>query len=82
MNIKILSKSAEETKEIGKILAKNLESGEIIALSGNLGAGKTTLIQGLSQGLGIKDNIASPTFVIFKKYKTKKHKKIKIEFPS
>lgn len=70
----IISKSAEETKKIGKNLAKKIlaskiaEKAVIIALEGNLGSGKTTFLQGLAKGLRIKDKILSPTFIIFKKF--------------
>lgn len=77
MMFKIISKSSNETKKIAKSFAKNLSGGEIIGLFGDLGGGKTTFIQGLAFGLGIRESILSPTFVIFKKYKVPKHKKIK-----
>lgn len=67
----IISKSTKQTQDIASKLASNLKGGEILCFSGELGAGKTTLIQGLAKGLEIKENITSPTFVIFKKYKAK-----------
>lgn len=67
----IISKLAEQTQRIAQELASNLQGGEILCFSGELGAGKTTFIQGLARGLEIKENITSPTFVIFKKYNTK-----------
>ncbi len=68
----IISESKEETQEIAKNFAKDLKGGEVLCFYGDLGAGKTTFIQGLAKGLGIKQNITSPTFVLMKKYKTKK----------
>ncbi len=71
----IESKNSRETKNIGKILGEEVlkgDKGPIIGLSGELGSGKTTFIQGLAKGLGIKDKITSPTFVIFKKYSIEK----------
>lgn len=62
--MKIISKSSEETKKIGKELAEKIKGGETILLFGNLGAGKTTFVQGFAEGLGIKDRILSPTFVL------------------
>ncbi len=62
MNIK--TNSTEETRKLGKEFAKNLIPGEVLLLYGNLGAGKTTFTQGLADGLGIKDKILSPTFVL------------------
>jgi len=60
----MITKSAEETIELGKKIGANLQPNQIIAFYGQLGAGKTTLIQGIAQGLGIKDYINSPTFII------------------
>jgi len=64
----IISRSAEETIELGKKIGKNLQSNDIIALTGQLGAGKTTLIQGIAEGLGVKDYVTSPTFIIINEY--------------
>ena len=68
---KLLSNSATQTQALGKKLSALLKGGDVIALIGNLGSGKTTFIKGLAQGLGIKDIITSPTFVLMKIYKTK-----------
>ncbi|MFA6358314.1 MAG: tRNA (adenosine(37)-N6)-threonylcarbamoyltransferase complex ATPase subunit type 1 TsaE [Candidatus Omnitrophota bacterium] len=62
-----LSNSANQTLGIGKKFARNLRGGEIVLLSGPLGAGKTVLAKGIAQGLGInKNNIISPTFVLLR----------------
>lgn len=53
MEIKLLSKSSEETRLIGKVLAKYLKPGDLVLFYGDLGAGKTTLIQGISEGLDV-----------------------------
>jgi len=66
---KIITKSDKETMKLGEKLAKRFRGGETIALTGDLGAGKTTLIKGIAMGLGIKKNITSPTFVLMKLYK-------------
>lgn len=68
MTYTIITKSNLETKKFAQEFADNLKGGEIIALSGDLGAGKTTFTQGLAKGLGIKDKITSPTFVLMKQY--------------
>lgn len=60
--------STEETLALGRQLAASLEPGTFIALSGPLGAGKTTLAQGLLEGLGAEPPYASPTFIIMKLY--------------
>lgn len=50
-------------------MAKSLKGGEILALSGDLGGGKTTFVKGLAKGLGIRALVTSPSFVIVKEYK-------------
>lgn len=72
-----ISKSPRETRKLGEKLSKKLKGGEIIGLIGNLGGGKTTLIKGVAKGLGIKKRILSPTFVLWRLYKTPRGKRIK-----
>lgn len=62
------SSSAEETKKIAEKFSKQLKPGDTICLYGNLGAGKTTFVQGLVTRLGIKKRVISPTFVIIRSY--------------
>lgn len=64
----ILSKSEEETKEIAERIATFLKPGDVITMSGDLGAGKTTFTKGLAIGLNIVEPITSPTFTIIKEY--------------
>lgn len=66
---RITSKSEKETEEIAAKMAKKLRGGEIIALIGNLGTGKTVFVRGLAKGLGIKKQITSPSFVLMKIYR-------------
>lgn len=66
-NIEEISKIAQ--KVLDKILKMDNKKARVVALSGNLGAGKTTLTQEFGRQLGIKENIISPTFVIMKIYK-------------
>lgn len=66
--MEILTKSAEETVELGRRIGAVLLPNDIVALMGELGAGKTTLIQGIAEGLGVKDYVTSPTFVIINEY--------------
>jgi len=64
-----LSASVDQTLKLGKKIAANLKGGEIILLSGSLGAGKTVLAKGIAQGLGInKNDVVSPTFVLLRVY--------------
>lgn len=67
----MITESTKETKKLGKLLAEELQGGEVLCLDGELGAGKTTFTQGLLQGLKIKGPYTSPTFVIMKEYKLK-----------
>ena len=60
--------SKEETIELGKNLVPYLFQGSVITMTGDLGAGKTTLSSGIAQGLGIKEKVSSPTFNIMKCY--------------
>jgi len=66
----------EETQKIGVGIAEKLKGGEIIFLSGILGAGKTELIRGIAKGLGIETKITSPTFNIFRVYEFGKSGKL------
>ncbi|SDC89468.1 tRNA threonylcarbamoyladenosine biosynthesis protein TsaE [Terribacillus halophilus] len=58
----------EETNSFGRKLAELLQSGDIITMEGDLGAGKTTLTKAIGAGLGVKRTINSPTFTIIKEY--------------
>jgi len=64
----IKSNSELETKELGHKLAKILPNGAVVALLGDLGAGKTTLVRGVAEALNIKETVQSPTFNIMKIY--------------
>ena len=57
-------RDAEATRELGTRLAAVLRAGDLVLLSGGLGAGKTTLTQGIGAGLGVRGQVASPTFII------------------
>jgi len=61
-------KNLKDTDKVAQILAESLKGGETIALTGNLGSGKTAFVKALAKGLGIKENITSPTFVLLKVY--------------
>ena len=60
----------EETIALGEKLGASLQPGDILLLEGDLGAGKTTLTQGLAKGLGVTEFVNSPTFVIINEYFT------------
>jgi tRNA threonylcarbamoyladenosine biosynthesis protein TsaE len=65
-----LSKSPEETFRIGRVLADGLKAGDVVALTGELGSGKTCLTQGIACGLGVPEGYAvtSPTFTLINEY--------------
>jgi tRNA threonylcarbamoyladenosine biosynthesis protein TsaE len=64
------SGSAQDTLNFGRRLAARLGPGSVVALRGVLGAGKTTLVKGIARGLGIKEEITSPTFTIISIYES------------
>ncbi len=68
-SLEFLSRSAEQTRRLGMRLGTLLRKGDVIALSGDLGAGKTTFIQGVAQGWGSTDAVSSPTFVLVNLYR-------------
>jgi tRNA threonylcarbamoyladenosine biosynthesis protein TsaE len=69
MEFQYISNNADQTKAFAKKLASYLQPGAVIALEGDLGAGKTTFTKGLAEGLEITKNVNSPTFTIIKEYK-------------
>lgn len=73
---KIESKNINDTKNIAQGILSELKPGQLLALVGNLGAGKTVFVKALAEALGVEDNVTSPTFVLMKVYNTK-HEKIK-----
>lgn len=68
MQYSYLSHSVEETYAIAASLASQLRGGEVLLLSGDLGAGKTTFVKGLARALGIEDTVTSPTFTLMNEY--------------
>ncbi len=70
---KYLSESPKDTINFASRFAKALKAGDMLALTGNLGSGKTTFVKGIAKGLGVKNYkyVNSPTFVLIKEYKGK-----------
>ncbi|MBT3313426.1 MAG: tRNA (adenosine(37)-N6)-threonylcarbamoyltransferase complex ATPase subunit type 1 TsaE [Anaerolineae bacterium] len=64
-----ISRSPEQSRRIGMRLGAILNPGDLVCLQGDLGAGKTTLVQGLAQGWGSLDAVSSPTFIIVNMYR-------------
>ncbi len=67
-NVTLVSESDRETEAIGQRLAEQLRPGMVVALQGDLGAGKTVLSRGLARGLGIVEPVTSPTFTVVQEY--------------
>ena len=67
-NACISSSSPEQTREIGRAIGEQSRAGDILLLTGELGAGKTCFIQGLAEGLGVPGYVRSPTFVLTHQY--------------
>lgn len=68
MRITARTTCAEETRELAEAFAPLLRAGDAVVLTGELGAGKTTFAQGVARGLGIEDQVSSPTFTLIKEY--------------
>ena len=65
----VFSRSPEQTRRIGMRLGGALQAGDVICLQGDLGAGKTTFVQGIAHGWGSLDSVSSPTFIIVNVYR-------------
>lgn len=65
---KFLSHSEEETRALGNLIGKSAPGGAVIAYRGGLGAGKTTLSKGIALGLGVREEVTSPTYTIVSEY--------------
>ena len=67
---KLILNSEEDTRNLGHEIAEALEPGDVVALIGDLGTGKTALTKYIAEGLGITEEINSPTFTIVKEYRS------------
>ena len=65
---KIITKSEQETEELGRRFAEKLPGGSVVAMYGGLGAGKTAFVRGMARGLGLDCRVSSPTFTIVNEY--------------
>ena len=68
MQLTIRTATAEDTRAAGAQLATVLQPHDVVVLTGELGAGKTTLVQGIARGLGATEHVASPTFTLVREY--------------
>jgi tRNA threonylcarbamoyladenosine biosynthesis protein TsaE len=67
--LELASPSPEATKDLAAAIASLLAGGDVVVLTGDLGAGKTTFVQGAAQALGVTDPVASPTFTLVRRYR-------------
>lgn len=68
MQIQLGTETADQTRDVGHALGSLLQPRDTLILTGDLGAGKTTLVQGIGRGLGVGDHVASPTFTLVREY--------------
>src|SRR6186997_72792 len=68
MELAIRAATAEDTRDVGAALAGLLRTHDVVVLTGELGAGKTTFVQGIARGLGATKHVASPTFTLVREY--------------
>ncbi len=68
-SLDFFSRSPEQTRRIGARFGGVLQAGDVICLQGDLGAGKTTFVQGVAQGWGSLDSVSSPTFILVNEYR-------------
>src|SRR5215216_5115457 len=74
--IDFLSRSPDQTRHVGMRLGAVLQAGDVICLQGDLGAGKTTFVQGIAHGWGSVDSVSSPTFIIVNIYRDADQKRL------
>jgi tRNA threonylcarbamoyladenosine biosynthesis protein TsaE len=65
----LVTRGPDETREVGASLAELLVPGDVVSLTGDLGAGKTCLVQGAARSLGVEEPVGSPTFVLVREYR-------------
>jgi len=70
MHLELRAATAEDTRSVGEAIAPLLAAGDAIALTGELGAGKTTFAQGIGRGLGFEGHVVSPTFTLVREYRS------------
>jgi tRNA threonylcarbamoyladenosine biosynthesis protein TsaE len=69
MRTELRTETADDTRAVGEAFAALLRPRDAVVLTGELGAGKTTLVQGVARGLDVPDHVASPTFVLVREYR-------------
>lgn len=64
----MISRSPDETRAVARALGRELRAGDVVSLSGDLGAGKTVFVQGIAEALGVAEHVTSPTFTLVHTY--------------
>ena len=80
MNFTYTTTSPEQTIALGREIGRRLRGGEVLAYRGGLGAGKTTITRGISEGMGLGDEVTSPTFALVNEYRKRDCKLSLIHF--
>lgn len=68
MSVSVVCPAEGDTRAVGRRLASLLRAGDIVLISGDLGAGKTVLVSGIAEGLGVEEAVLSPSFVLARRY--------------
>jgi tRNA threonylcarbamoyladenosine biosynthesis protein TsaE len=69
LTLDVISRAPDETRKVGAALAELLVPGDVVSLTGDLGAGKTAFVQGAARALGVQEPVTSPTFVLVRQYR-------------
>ncbi len=72
-SLRLATSSADDTRSLGRAISETLRPGDVVALVGDLGAGKTAFVQGAAAGLGVTDPVVSPTFTLVREYDGRIH---------
>lgn len=72
-SLELATSTPDETKAAGEALAELIGASDVVSLTGDLGAGKTTLVQGIARGLGVEEPVLSPTFTLVREYDGRRH---------
>jgi tRNA threonylcarbamoyladenosine biosynthesis protein TsaE len=75
-SLEFLSRSPDQTQRIGVRLGELIQAGDLICLAGDLGSGKTTLVQGIARGWGSFDPVTSPSFILINEYRRADHARL------
>jgi tRNA threonylcarbamoyladenosine biosynthesis protein TsaE len=72
-SVRLATVSVDDTRRLGRAISETLRPGDVVALAGDLGAGKTAFVQGAAAGLGVSGPVVSPTFTLVREYEGRMH---------